>query len=170
MENCSELLLLSSCIFCHLYQIPNSSSISGYNPLSYHFQFLSFLTWSHWELNSPFSWNSKLQLEDWWSLQKKVCLNRSHEAIFMPPVVWATQEVHQNTWCCHHWHSNQENWSGGQCHVHCTIWRCPKLKCKKSLDGCPLSSETRFLTIQLCFSFIFIETPLINCLTASSTQ
>lgn len=38
-----------------------------------------------------------------------------------------------------------------------------------SLTGSPLNSETGFLSASLCFSFIFIETPLIKCLTASIT-
>ena len=34
------------------------------------------------------------------------------------------------------------------------------------LTGCTLNSETGFLSTSLCFSFIFIETLLIKCLTA----
>lgn len=40
----------------------------------------------------------------------------------------------------------------------------------KNLGCCPLDSETGFLTINLCFSFIFIAAPLTKCLTASTTQ
>lgn len=48
------------------------------------------------------------------------------------------------------------------CCPHSAISICFKLKSKNLETGCPLDSETGFLSINSCLSFIFIETPSLN--------
>lgn len=65
--------------------------------------------------------------------------------------------------------ANQDASSGDHCHPHSTIKRCFKLK-SKNANWLRLGWKTGSLAINFGFSFIFIETAIIKCLTAGTIE
>lgn len=82
----------------------------------------------------------------------------------MSAAVSATQKVHWNTSCHQQRHSNCK--PGNSLDNHCHLWAQPL----EILTGCLLDLETGFPAMNLCYSFVFIEIPLLKCLTSSTMQ